>query len=195
MSDQQRSVGLVPQRRGRPGNGRERLIEAACALFGEQGFDTVGMKELAKSAGLTIGAIYHHFDSKELIYQAALETAVGRLPHAPTVEAEAMPPRQGLEALVAWFSNALLREPLLRQELLSPHLKKPLTSLPEFKGPMETFHRLLPLGAPESDPAMTLVAIVSLSFGLTSLKGIPGAAELPSDPGQLAQMVTRYVID
>lgn len=180
------------RRRGRPGNGRQRLLEVAGSLFGEKGFEAVSTKELAKSASLTIGTLYHHFESKEAVYQATLECALERLASAPLEDLSRMAPRQALERLVAWFSAALMREPMLRQELLSPHGDRELTAHTVFRRPLEKFYDLLPVGAPGVDPAMAIAVIVSLSFGLTSLNGLPARELLPTDSDELARMITGF---
>jgi TetR/AcrR family transcriptional regulator, transcriptional repressor for nem operon len=48
------------------------LIEAAGRLFREHGIDGVGVAEISKAAGLTHGALYAHFASKEALAAAAL---------------------------------------------------------------------------------------------------------------------------
>lgn len=52
---------------------REALIAAARELFGERGFAAVGTEEIARSARLTRGALYHHFESKEDLFRAVYE--------------------------------------------------------------------------------------------------------------------------
>jgi TetR/AcrR family transcriptional repressor of nem operon len=50
---------------------RQRILEAAARLFRERGFEGVTVAEIMKAAGLTHGAFYGHFGSKEdLIAQA-----------------------------------------------------------------------------------------------------------------------------
>jgi TetR/AcrR family transcriptional repressor of nem operon len=46
---------------------REALLTAASRLFREKGVDGVGVAEVAKEAGLTHGALYAHFPSKDLL--------------------------------------------------------------------------------------------------------------------------------
>ena len=52
------------------------LLDAATRLFRERGFDKVSVAEITASAGLTHGAFYTHFDSKEALCSEALETAM-----------------------------------------------------------------------------------------------------------------------
>jgi AcrR family transcriptional regulator len=52
---------------------RDRLIEAAAAVFAEKGYDGAGVQEIAKRAGFTTGAIYGRFRGKAELLLAAIE--------------------------------------------------------------------------------------------------------------------------
>lgn len=58
-----------------PGDGRERILRAATALFAQRGFYAVSISDVAEEAGLVKSAIYHHFPSKEALYIAVLDQA------------------------------------------------------------------------------------------------------------------------
>ena len=51
---------------------REALLQAAARLFRERGIDGVGVAEICKVAGLTHGALYAQFPSKEVLAAEAL---------------------------------------------------------------------------------------------------------------------------
>ncbi len=54
---------------------RERIIEAAGALFRAKGFDGIGVADIMKAADLTHGGFYGHFASKDdLVAQASRRT-------------------------------------------------------------------------------------------------------------------------
>jgi TetR/AcrR family transcriptional repressor of nem operon len=55
---------------------REALLQAAMRLFRERGFERVSVAEIASGAGLTHGAFYTHFASKEALCAEAMETAM-----------------------------------------------------------------------------------------------------------------------
>lgn len=44
---------------------RARILDVACDLFRENGFDGIGVSDIMKAAGLTHGGFYGHFESKE----------------------------------------------------------------------------------------------------------------------------------
>jgi len=57
---------------------RDELLKAASRLFRERGFDKVGIAEIAGAAGLTHGAFYTHFESKEALCAEVIGLASGR---------------------------------------------------------------------------------------------------------------------
>jgi AcrR family transcriptional regulator len=65
---------------------RSRLVAAGRELFAERGFAAVGTEEIVAAAGVTRGALYHHFDDKRDLFRAvheALEAElVGRIGEA-----------------------------------------------------------------------------------------------------------------
>lgn len=48
---------------------RETLVAIARDMFATQGFDAVALEELAAAAGVTRGALYHHFDGKVSLFR------------------------------------------------------------------------------------------------------------------------------
>ena len=55
---------------------RTSLLQAAGRLFNEKGFDGVGVAEVAKEAGLTHGALYAHFPSKDVLAAEAFTEGI-----------------------------------------------------------------------------------------------------------------------
>jgi TetR/AcrR family transcriptional repressor of nem operon len=56
----------------------ERIVKEASRLFRERGFGNVTVGEVMKAAGLTHGAFYAHFDSKQELQKAAVAYGQGR---------------------------------------------------------------------------------------------------------------------
>ena len=55
---------------------RRRIVDAAARLFRDKGFDGAGVDAIMKSAGLTHGGFYGHFDSKEALAAEASAAAL-----------------------------------------------------------------------------------------------------------------------
>src|SRR5215813_4796935 len=49
---------------------RERILDAALTLFRRKGFDGATMRDVARAAGLSLGAAYYYFESKEALVLA-----------------------------------------------------------------------------------------------------------------------------
>jgi AcrR family transcriptional regulator len=52
---------------------RSALMEAARRLFTERGYEDVGTEEIVRAAGVTRGALYHHFGGKAELLEAVYE--------------------------------------------------------------------------------------------------------------------------
>jgi AcrR family transcriptional regulator len=50
----------------------KRILDAAAALFTHYGFDKTTVSDIAAEAGVSKGAIYLHFESKENLLEALL---------------------------------------------------------------------------------------------------------------------------
>src|SRR3954453_14262881 len=49
---------------------RAALMTAARPLFAERGYAAVGTEEIVRAAGVTRGALYHHFNGKRKLFEA-----------------------------------------------------------------------------------------------------------------------------
>jgi AcrR family transcriptional regulator len=63
----------MPTQAERTETTRAALIAAGRNLFGATGFAATSVEDLAAAAGVTRGALYHHFDSKEDLFAAVFE--------------------------------------------------------------------------------------------------------------------------
>src|SRR3954462_888065 len=72
--------------------GRDRILEAGRAVFGERGFDATSIAEIGERAGITKSLLYHHFGSKAGLYEAILAADGEQLVAAV---AAAVPPGDG----------------------------------------------------------------------------------------------------
>ncbi len=51
---------------------RERVLKAALGVFLKRGYNGANLRQIASAARVSMGGIYHHFDSKEEIFRALL---------------------------------------------------------------------------------------------------------------------------
>lgn len=58
---------------------RAALLRAARELFAAKGFTGAGREEIVERAGVTRGAMYHHFASKEDLFRAVFEQVEGEV--------------------------------------------------------------------------------------------------------------------
>jgi TetR/AcrR family transcriptional repressor of nem operon len=87
---------------------RQRIIETAGRRLKRDGIDGSGIATLMKDAGLTNGAFYAYFASKDELVATAVADQM-RAQHANIV-AQAAPGRAGLEQIVRWYFSAGQRD-------------------------------------------------------------------------------------
>jgi AcrR family transcriptional regulator len=87
---------------------RAALIAAARPLFAERGYAGVGTEEIVRGAGVTRGALYHHFDGKRELFAAVYEQIEAELAERiasaalrPGAQAPLEAMRAGVEILLA----------------------------------------------------------------------------------------------
>ncbi len=87
---------------------RAALIETAREMFAERGYAAVGTEEIVRRAGVTRGALYHHFAGKAELFEAVYEEVERALVQsvAASAEASASDPLQVLHAGARAFLEA-----------------------------------------------------------------------------------------
>ena len=79
---------------------RTHILDSARAAFADLGLDGASLREIARRAGYTAGAIYSYFPSKEDVYATLLSESLDRLiDHIDGRVAGAATPTRGAEAL------------------------------------------------------------------------------------------------
>ncbi len=53
---------------------RNHILEAATHLFSKTGYDATGVAEICQAAGVSKGAFYHHFPSKQAVFMELLNS-------------------------------------------------------------------------------------------------------------------------
>jgi TetR/AcrR family transcriptional regulator, transcriptional repressor for nem operon len=88
---------------------RQAVINVASRLFRERGFDGIGLKDLMEGAGLTQGAFYKQFGSKEDLAVEASRRALESASHRWSDAAE-QNPDDPLGAVLAFYLSGDHRE-------------------------------------------------------------------------------------
>jgi AcrR family transcriptional regulator len=86
---------------------RAKLLRVGRRLFARQGFDSTSAEEIVEAAGLTRGALYHHFAGKEGLFREVLEQVMAEL-HRRLRRAgqRALDPLSALHAGIAEYLQA-----------------------------------------------------------------------------------------
>jgi AcrR family transcriptional regulator len=80
---------------------RTALIDAATTLFAERDYASVGTEEIVSAAGVTRGALYHHFDGKRGLFETVYQGVEARLAERIAAGAVATNPKSPVEAMRA----------------------------------------------------------------------------------------------
>ncbi|MCM3142102.1 TetR/AcrR family transcriptional regulator [Brevibacillus sp. MER 51] len=87
----------------------QKLIEVAREVFSRQGYADAAMEDIVKQAGVTRGALYHHFGNKEGLFEAVLASVQQEI--GERVEAEAAKSEEPWQQLIlgclAFVSSAV----------------------------------------------------------------------------------------
>jgi TetR/AcrR family transcriptional regulator, cholesterol catabolism regulator len=55
---------------------RQRILDAAAAIFMSQGYSSARLSDIAAAAGLQTGSLYYHFDSREALVEEVLHLGI-----------------------------------------------------------------------------------------------------------------------
>lgn len=77
VMEQQRRSPSGTEQNATKSSTRNRIVDAAAALFRAKGYASVSLREIAGAAGVTTGSLYHHFESKDDAVLAVMNGAHG----------------------------------------------------------------------------------------------------------------------
>jgi AcrR family transcriptional regulator len=95
---------------------KERILDAAEKLFGQNGFDATSLRDITTEAGVNLAAVNYHFQSKESLIDSAIARRMEPVNH------------RRIEMLDAAGSHPTLEQILIAflQPVLDRHLSAPL---------------------------------------------------------------------
>jgi AcrR family transcriptional regulator len=98
---------------------RAALLSAARELFAERGFAATGRDDIAERAGVTRGALYHHFENKEAVLRAVVAGMEAELAQRIGVAVRrASPGIEQLRAGALAYIEACADDPAMRRVAL-----------------------------------------------------------------------------
>jgi len=104
--DQHHTSGHDPQET------RERILDAAQALFAEKGYDSTSVRDITATAGCNVAAVNYHFGGKEKLYVESFRALLGTLRDQRLAVLDALikrDPRPTLEAFLETFADGFLK--------------------------------------------------------------------------------------
>jgi AcrR family transcriptional regulator len=168
---------------------RERILQAAAVCFGEHGYDATGTAEICRRAGVSKGAFYHHFPTKQAAFlellnrwlagldtqlaaaRAGTETVPASLQAMAASAAAVFGRADAQPPIFLEFWSRAARDPAVRQAASAPYRRY-----------LDFFAELIRAGIAEGslkpvDPQTAAHVIVSFAAGLLlqSLVDPPGA--------------------
>ena len=130
---------------------KDRILDAAEALFVEHGFEATSLRALTTAAGVNLAAVNYHFGSKEELFQAVLTRRLDPMNQAR------------LELLTRLEANAA-RRPVSCESILTALLIPALKLARDPQRGGKDFLRLL--GRAYADPAPFIRRFLSEQYGL-----------------------------
>lgn len=111
---------------------RRRLLEIAIERFGERGYRATSVSEVARAAGLTQAAVYTYFESKEALFDAAVDADAAAAVHETAAKTEEVPPNQLVPMILILLLGSIDEHPLARRVLagMEPDALRRLINLP-----------------------------------------------------------------
>jgi AcrR family transcriptional regulator len=119
MSSMTEQQAATPGKRAAQGRAtRGQLIEVATRLFAEHGYEGTSVEAVLAAAGVSRGALYHHFNGKEALFEAVVSAITDRVTAELTeVISECTDPVDAMRtAAVAWIG--LAGDPVIQRVVL-----------------------------------------------------------------------------
>ncbi|MEW6554881.1 MAG: TetR/AcrR family transcriptional regulator [Actinomycetota bacterium] len=182
---------------------RDKIVQAALEVFADKGLHGATVVEIAKAAGITGGALYRYFDSKEEIFKAVVDA------HTTTMQAldlvrELMPelePKTALKFIARgmflffysdWdFIRMVIGEAVKNPEAASPFLEKMLDPARDFVRQCVELWKEKGLLKEDMDPVLATSAFMGMMGYLLIEKDVFRYPEL--EGVELTDLVDRYI--
>jgi AcrR family transcriptional regulator len=155
---------------------RTKILDAAVKLFSSRGFNAASVDEICTEAGISKGAFYHHFESKQALFLALLDGWLQTINNAIEASKDKTAPEtfmQMTEAFPYVFETAGEGLPMFFEFWLQASRDKKLweASIAPYRRYHKYFTSLIKKGINEGsfvevDPELAARMIVSTAMGL-----------------------------
>ena len=164
---------MIRTNRERTEQTQQALIAAARRLFVDKGYAETATPDIVSAAGVTRGALYHHFEDKRALFRAVIELEAGKV--AEEIEsrsADAQSPRDALLTGASAYFDAMAAEGRTRLLLLeAPAVLGAEASAIDRENAEESLRRglaaMLPAAAAQLGP---LTALLSAAFDRAAIE-------------------------
>jgi len=114
------SVKSIRQKTGRPQKvpgekgTKEKIFDAAVDLFAEKGYDGVSIRDIGRAVGITEGAVYKHYSSKDEILDSIFAYVESRIyPRAPAGSIDTIVESLSFREILESMPRAMIADPCL----------------------------------------------------------------------------------
>lgn len=177
---------------GGAGDTRQLVFDAAAVLFSRSGFDSVGVDDIARAAGVNKAMIYYHFKDKLALYREVVRdmlVVVGA--NVGEIAAGTEPPARKIERFIEmlaemrqdrpWFPPLMMRE----MAAGAPHLDN--ATLAHIRGVFQGFSAILDAGVKTGEfrvvnPVMAYLSIIGplmMNAVRERAAAAPGRGQIP----------------
>ena len=79
---------------------RAAILNSAITLFGQNGYAHTSTRSIAQHAGISVGLMYHYFDSKESLLRAVFDHCMMLLSTGSALDFQNAPPEERMSTLI-----------------------------------------------------------------------------------------------
>lgn len=168
---------------------RQRLIDAAAALFAERGFQNVTVREICKASNANVAAVNYHFGDKAGLYRAVVTSAIQVMQETNELSqraGEGMSPEDQIRGFVRVFVGRLTGDGpttwihrLMAREMEHPTEALEMVMTQVVKPRLEYLCNVAAavMGLPVTDPRVTRCVASLQSQCLLAARKVPPSLE------------------
>lgn len=161
---------MITQRSKTTGETKKRLTSAALELFVEKGVDATTTRDIAKRAGISEGAMYRHYESKDMLardlFMSAFEPFSNQL---ALIEQRADTLIEKIELMTRYFYQAFDADPAMWRYIVS-YQSGPWSKVPkDIETPVSVVLKALQKAEKDGEIELKDIAVqVQLVIGLVT---------------------------